>query len=197
MGMNLDSNTINKGMDIVKNFSQMGANLTKDHKPQQPQPPKPDNFNQPHTQTVEVKVGDPSQAPKPVIIEKKPEIREYKVFPDGRELSERECTVREMEIKNDHEYRMRELDWKIRLEEENRKERREREERYEKERERRKERDRRMARAAGVCMVGLGVVAVGAFAYSIYTDSRHPARQRMAIPAPENVAPVQAEGTVA
>ncbi len=193
MGVNLDSNTINKGMEIVKNISQMGANITKEQK-QQPQPQKPDNFNQPHTQTVEVKVNEPNPGQKPMIIEKKPETHVHKVFPESRELNERECSVREMELKNEHEYKMRELDWRIRMEEENRRERKAREE-YERQR---REKDRKTARNIGICMVGAGVVAAGVAAYYLYSDPRGTARRRVALSAPQSVtpAPVPAEGTV-
>lgn len=196
MGININANTINDLAQTTKNVTQIAANLTKQHQEKPQEKPKPDNFNQPHTQTVEVKVGEQGQTQKPVIIKEKPETHVHKVFPDNRELSERECTVRELELKQDHEYRMKELDHRIYQEELARKERKEREERYEKDRERRRERDRKTARKVGIVVGAACVVAAGVTAYCFYTDTWLPSHRRVAIPASEAVTPTPVEGSV-
>ena len=195
MGINLDSNAVNNGIQTMKNLTQVAANLTKEHKPSQ-EKPKQENTNQPHTQTVEVKVGEQGNSPKPIILKEKPETHVHKYFPDNRELSDRECEVRAMELKQEHEYKMRELEHQIMLDEQARLDRKEREERAEKDRERRRERDRRITR--NVC-IGLGaacVVAAGVAAYSLYTDPRSTGGRRLFIPAPAKVTPVPVEGEV-
>ena len=195
MGINLNTNTINNGAETLKNLSKLAANLTTD-KPKQnlPQEKKTENMNQPHTQTVEVKVGEQNPQPKPTIIKEKSETHVHKVFPDQRELNDRECAVRELELKNDHEYKMAELRFRMDTEDQNRKERKEREERYEKERERRREKDRKFARNVCIGMGAVFIVAAGVAIYDSYTHSGRAGCKRVAISAPE--APVTAEGTV-
>lgn len=194
MAINLDTNTLNKGAEIMKNVTQVAANLTRANTPKPQEKPKQENMNQPHTQTVEVKVGDQATgAGKPLILKEKSETHVHKVFPDQRELSDRECEVRTLELKNEHEYKMRELEWRMRTEEEARKERKEREARAEEDRKWRRERDRRFARNAGICVGAVCVITAGAVAYSLYTDSRNARNQRLAIPASEVV---PAEGSV-
>ena len=104
--------------------------------------------------------------------------------------------MRELELKQDHEYRMKELEHRIYLEEQARKERKERDERYEKERERRRERDRKTARKVGIVVGAACVVAAGVAAYCFYTDSRGFTRRRLAVPASEAVTAVPTEGAV-
>ena len=187
---------VNEVINTAKNVSQIAANLTKQH--EKPQEKKEENFNQPHTQTVEVKVGEQNPASvKPMIIkEKQPVVHEHKVFPDNRELSQRECEVRELEVKQDHEYRMKALDYRMQMEEQARRDRKEREEKYEKERERRRERDRRVARTCGIVVGTACLCAVGYVAYSLYTDYHNPANRRVAISSTEAVNAVPAEGSV-
>ena len=193
MSMNLDPNLINKSVETMKNISKVAANLT-DNKPQKPAEQKPDQMNQPHTQTVEVKVGETAPQQKPTIIKEKSETHVHKVFPDQRELSDRECAVRELELKFDHELKMREQAFREDVEIQNRKDRREREEYERKERERRRERERRATRNACICIGAMGLVAVGCIAYDFYTGSRNAPRIKLALRS-EN--PVEAEGTVA
>ncbi len=195
MGINLDSNAVNNGIQTMKNLTQVAANLTKEHKPQQ-EKPKQENTNQPHTQTVEVKVGEQTPASKPIIVKEKPETHVHKYFPDNRELSDRECGVREMELKQEHEYKMRELDHRIMLDAQARQDRKEREERAEKDRERRRERDRRAMRNICIGVGAVCVVAAGVAAYNLYTDSRGTGGRRLFIPASHKVTPIQAEGEV-
>ena len=96
----------------------------------------------------------------------------------------------------DDAYRTKELEWRIRLEEEARRDRKEREEREAKERERRQEKARKSRRRAAIAMGAVGVVTVGALAYCLYTDSRNPGGKRLFIPAPNTAAPISAEGEV-
>ena len=199
MGIQIDSNTISNGVQMAKNLTQVAANLTKGNPKPPQEKPKQETTNQPHTQTVEVKVGDQGGTQKPVIIKEKPETHVHKHFPDNRELSDRECAVRELELKMDDAYRTKELEWRIRLEEEARRDRKEREEREAKERERRQEKARKSRRRAAIAMGAVGVVTVGALAYCLYTDSRNPGGKRLFIPAPKvtiTAAPISAEGEV-
>ena len=178
--MSINGNTINNLAETAKNVSKLASNLT-DNKPK-PQPEKKtENLNQPHTQTVEVKVGEQAPASKPTIIKEKSETHVHKVFPDNRELSEKECAVRELELKQDHEYKMEELKFRIAMEEEYRKERREREEYERKERERRREKDRKAARNACIFLGAVGVAAAGFIAYDFYSNSRGAQGRRMAL----------------
>ena len=192
MGININSNAINDGAQTLKNLSQVAANLTKPQ-PKPQEKPKQENFNQPHTQTMELKIGDMAPQPKPLVLKEKSETHVHKYFPENRELSERECQVRELELKNEHEYKMRQLDDTIRAGEEYRKDRKEKEELERKERE---EARRRGRRNAAIFMGALGVAAVGGVAYYLYTSSRNPANQRVAIPSAETVTMVPGEGTV-
>ena len=193
MGINLDANVITKGMETVNNLTKVAANLT-DNKQQKPEPQKPDHNNQPHNQTVEVKVGEtnPSQS-KPMVIREKSETHIHKTFPDQRELSARECEVETLRLKNEHELKMKELDFHMNTEAMNRKDRLEREEYERKERERRRERERKTARkiCIGCCIAG--VVAVGFAAYDFYTGSRNPEDRKLFLRASN---PVKTEGTV-
>lgn len=192
--MNINQDTINKGVETVKNLTRVAANLT-DNKPKNPQPEKKtENMNQPHTQTVEVKVGEQNPAVKPTIIKEKSETHVHKVFPDQRELSERECQVRELELRNEHELKMAELNFRIRQEEQNRNDRREREEHDRKERERRREKERRYSRNICIGMGVLGLAAVGCYAFDLYTNSRGVKNHRAALP--EQPAAIQGSGTV-
>lgn len=194
MGININSNAINDGAQTLKNLSQVAANLTKpQQKPQEK--PKQENFNQPHTQTMELKIGDMAPQPKPLVLKEKSETHVHKYFPENRELSERECQVRELELRNEHEYKMKQLDDMIRAGEEYRKDRKEKEELERRERE---ETRRRGRRNAAIFMGALGVAAVGAVGYYLYTSSRNPANRGMALPATGEAVntPVQAEGTV-
>lgn len=197
MGLNVDSQTINNGIEIVKNLSKVAAAAGggKQNNQQPKQEKKQETTNQPHNQTVEVKVGDPGNANRPMILKEKSETHVHKVFPDSRELSQNECAVRELELKNEHEYKMAELHFRMDCEVNARKERKEREERAEKERKERRERDRKFRRNACICMGAVGVVALGFAAYDLYTGSRNSGGSKLVISAPESKV-IPAEGTV-
>lgn len=182
MGISIDQSTINNGMETMKNLTKLAANVTNPKPPHQPQEKKQENMNQPHTQTVEVKVGEQTPASKPTIIKEKSETHVHKVFPDQRELSERECAVRELELKNEHEFKMKELEFRMIQEEQNRKERREREEYDRKERERRREREKRFSRNMCIGLGVAGAVALGCAALDLYTNSGHFKSGRLALP---------------
>ena len=184
MGVNINSNTFNNLAETAKNVSRIANNLTE--KPKQNQPEKKtENMNQPHTQTVEVKVGEQNPVQKPTIIKEKSETHVHKVFPDNRPLSDEECAVRELELKQDHEYKMKELEYRMAIEEQNRKDRKEREENERKERERRREKDRRFARNTCIIMGAVGAVALGFAAYDFYTGSRGAQSRKLALREPK------------
>lgn len=190
MSITLNQDALNKGLEAAKNLTRVAANLT-DNKPKPQQPEKKtENMNQPHTQTVEVKVGEQTPTSKPTIIKEKSETHVHKVFPDQRELSERECQVRELELRNEHELKMAELKFRVQQDEY----RREREEHERKERERRRERQQRHSRNFCIGMGVLGLAAVGCYAFDLYSNSRGLKSRRVALP--QQSGTVQGEGTV-
>lgn len=200
--MSINANVITDGVQTVKNLSQVAANLTKPApKPQQPQEKKSETTNQPHTQTVEVKVGEQSPNPKPVIVKEKSETHVHHHFPENRELSDRECAVRELELKQNFELETKRLDMRSYEAELDRRDRKEREEREEKDRQRRREDARRRNRRAAVVAGIVGVAGLAAIGYYIYTDSRNPGSARLSIswgngkntPAEQ---PIKAKGSV-
>ena len=69
--MTMDSDFINKGMETMSNLSKLAANVTS--KNTAPKEEKKEDMNQPHNQTVEVKVGDPGENRKPMILKEKNE----------------------------------------------------------------------------------------------------------------------------
>ncbi len=172
MNVNLDQNTANKVAETAKNVSRIVANLTDKPAPK-PAEKKQENMNQPHTQTVEVKVGGDAAgnaSQKPTVIHEKKETHVHKTYPDQRALTEAECAVETLRIKNEHELRMREMDFRVMVEEYSRKDRKEREEYERKERERRRERERRFTRYA---CIGLGVAGAAAIGYAAYDFCTH------------------------
>lgn len=191
--MNMDSDFLGKVMDTVNNTSKLAVNLTAKTGNPKPEEKKEENMNQPHNQTVEVKVGDQGENRKPIILKEKNETHVHHVFPENRELSANECEVRKMELEYQHERDMLELKSRIQMEEELRAERREHEEYARKEREIRRERDRKFARRLGICTGVIAVGCIGYTAYCIYTDSRRTQNNRVAL---GEQAAVTAEGTV-
>jgi hypothetical protein len=213
--MNMDANVFGKALDAVNTMGKVAANLTENKKQSAPQnnPPKQDktNTNQPHTQTVEVKVGDPDRKEKPVVVHEKNETHVHKAYPDGRALSKDECEVEKIRINTAHENNKEEREYQLTLERERRAERREREEYERGERERRlaekKKSDRRFWTIFGIfaaaSMVGIG--------YCLYTDYRTSRAAGLPVPEPKiSVSvtkqtspvktrpskPIKAEGTV-
>lgn len=191
----MDANTIGKGLELVNNMSKLAANLSSDRKPQEKKPFKED-FNQPHNQTVEVKVGSEQQQ-KPVIVHEKKETHIHKPFPEGRSLTTEECEVEKMRIQTEVEDKKAEREYRMWLEEQNRKERKEREEYVRRERERRRQEDKKFVKRLGIAAGICTAIGVGLYAYNCYTGSRNFAGSRLAIPAPQPVnTTIDAEGTV-
>lgn len=186
MSINLDANTIKNGAETLKNVSRIAANLTNPAQ-NHPQEKKLENMNQPHTQTVEVKVGDTNPQQKPQVVHEKKETHIHKAFPDQRELTERECQVKELELRNEHEYRMQELKFRMLIDEQDRRDRKEREER-------RRAQERRFARNMGIGFTVAGIVAVGCIAADFYTNTWLPKHGGMALPAQQ--VEISGEGTV-
>ncbi len=204
MNVTVDGNTLAKGIETVANLSKIASNLTENHKPQPPKPAlperKPDTTNQPHTQTVEVKIGDPGNQnqQKPPREKPQPVIPPTKMFPDGRELSERECDVAKIQIANDQEYRMAEMKYRMAAEERNREERREREEYERKERERKREEEKRRNKRRFILGGFMAAAFVGLTGYACYTDYRNSQNAKLSLPASKNVKskPIKVEGSV-
>ena len=208
----MDVNVFGKALDAVNTVGKVAENLTSNKKQQAQNPPQPkpekSNTNQPHTQTVEVKVGDPDRKEKPVVVHEKNETHVHKAYPDGRALSKDECEVEKIRINTAFENNKEEREYQLTLERERRAERREREEYERNERDRRnaerKKSDRRFWTVMGI-FTAAAVVGIG---YCVYTDYRASRAAGLPVPEPKiSVSvtkpsksnpqkPIKAEGTV-
>lgn len=193
---NVDTNMIGNGIEMLNNVSKFAANMSTPKNQEKKSYKEGDNLNQPHNQTVEVKLGN-DQPNKPVVVHEKKETHIHKPFPEGRELSERECEVEKLRLQLEYDAKKDNLAYRVQMEEARRKERREADEYARKERERRHEENRKATRklwiAAGVGFAGL----VGLAAYNIYTSSRVPGGSGFSIQQPQTgVNAIPAEGTV-
>ena len=183
--MNMDQNFINNGMEILKNTTTLAAKVATAGNNGNQQQKKPDNLNQAHNQTVEVKLGEPSaDYHKPIVLHEKKETHIHKPFPEGRALSDQECEIEKLRLENEHELKMKELNFRIQQEDYARIERKEREDRERKEREARRERERKFNRRLGIGFAAIGVVGLGAIGWDLYTNSRRNAGGRMALREP-------------
>lgn len=192
MNVKLDENVFSKGLETLANATRIASNLT-EGKPKEPEKP----MNQPHNQTVEVKVGgENTEAKKPVILKEKHETHIHKPFPDGRALTAEECAIEKLRIEKEYEEKQAEREYRIWLEEENRKERREREAREREEAERRRAEDRKFYKRLGIITGILGAAGLGYAGYCRYTDSRNAAGGRMAVSAPEAIRLTDGDGTI-
>lgn len=176
MSANINTEVISKAFDTVNTLGKIAANVTAPGKSQpnnnQPKPEK-SNTNQPHTQTVEVKVGNPDQKEKPVVVHEKKETHVHHTYPDQRALTKDECEVEKMRIAAAQENAREERAYNLELEERARRERRERLEHERREEERRREERRKSSnrcRILGYSLLGAGLVGLG---YCIYTDYRN------------------------
>lgn len=198
---NIDMNMLSKGVETVMNISKVASNLSekKTVVTEEPRYLKEGDTatNQPHTQTVEVKVGEAvSQPAKPYVLKEKHETHIHKAFPEGRELSERECEVEKLRLEYEQEFRLKELNHRIEQETIERNERREREEYARKELERRREENRRFSRNATIVAGIFGTALLGGLGYSIYRDSRNDRISRYSLPKPAGAVTLNGEGTV-
>ena len=197
--MNMDTDFIGKVMDTVSNTSKLAANLSEKTKaPKQQVEQSSSENNQPHNQTVEVKVGETDQK-RPMILKEKKETHIHKVFPDNRELNERECEIEKIRLTNEHELKMKELEFRIEQEQALRAERREREEYARREYERKREKEEKFNHRMGIGLGCLGLAGFGYAAYTLYTDSRRAKGHRVALGKPGSAqvnASVEVEGTV-
>ena len=188
--MSMDTNGLQKVVELGLNASKVAANLSevakqRDKNPQPNNPPKKESTNQPHNQTVEVKVGEltgNNQMPK--IIKEKTEEHIHKHYPDNREMSKDECELEKYRI--EMEFKEKEADRQFRalMAKYDRDERREREEYARKQDELRKQeakKQRRTNRIIGGVLVGLGLGLTG---YCVYTDIRANRGDGLALQAP-------------
>lgn len=196
--MGMDTEFVGKCLDMANNVSKLANTVANKKETKQMEKQEEQAMSNPHNQTVEVKVGNPDEAKKPIIVKEKTEQHIHKVFPDNRELTENECEIEKLRLENEHELKMKELEFRIQQEEENRRERREREEYARRERERRQESDKKFFRRMGIG-IGVGAVAlVGLAAYDIYTDPRRVKGNGIHLRIGKGVTeqPVQADGEV-
>jgi hypothetical protein len=195
MAVPIDATVFGKALDTVNTVGKIAANLTDPKKSsgnnqnQNSNPPRKEstNTNQPHTQTVEVKVGNPDQPKeKPVVVHEKKETHIHKPYPDGRSLTKEECEVEKLRIQVAQQNLREEREYNLEIEERARKERKEKLEYERLEADRRREerkRQNRRARIVGYTLCGAGLVAAGYLLYSDYRDSR---AARLSVPAPQN-----------
>jgi len=186
---------IQKGIETLANLSKLAANVT-DAKSaaKQTTEPKQDISSQPHTQTVEVKVGS-EQDKKPTVIREKPETHVHNYFPENRELSERECQVREMQLKFEAEEKDKAREFELKKFELELKERERLEARADRFREEQKEENKKFWKRF---LIGVGAVAgigVGCACIDRYTSSWSSSSSRLGISAPTQVN-IPVEGSV-
>ena len=201
----MDSNGLQKVVDLGLNVSKVAANLSetakRDKSPKQENHPQKETTNQPHNQTVEVKVGgdlgNPNQQPK--IVKEKSETHIHKHFPDNRELSEKECELEKYRLELEYKDKQAERDYRMIIENNRRREQKERDEYAHKQEELRRERQAKSSKTRkiiGGILFGLGVGLAG---YSVYSDIRSNRSAGLALPTQEKAAPkklIKAEGTV-
>lgn len=192
--MNIDVDLIGKSMDTVNNGLKI-ANLLASKQTEKAAEKGDETTFSPHSQTVEVKVGDP-ESKKPMVLKEKTENNTYHIFPEGRELSEKECDALKTTVDREHEYRMRVLEFRIRQDEQDREERRERIEYERREAARRREDDRKFARKLGIGLGCAAVAGLGFAAFDFYSNSRHSAGGRVAAGGTAGVNHIPAEGSV-
>ena len=190
----MDSRDIQKGVETLANLSKLAANISTPKQPQNPPQDKKtykggDSTNQPHTQTVEVKLGDQSgENKKPIIVKEKTETHIHKHYPDNRALSPEECEVEKLRINMEYAEKDKERAHQILMDDRAAKERERQEElekiRAEKEREERAEREEKRRKREkrlliyGAIVGGIGLVGTG---YYLYTDSRRSRNLEMAL----------------
>lgn len=107
MDTNINGNVIQKSLETVANVTKMAANLSESKKNDQKRENRSEyrggnTTQQPHTQTVEVKVGGDTGNQKPQVIEKRPETHIHKHFPDNRALTEDECKLEKFRIEMEY-----------------------------------------------------------------------------------------------
>ena len=131
-----------------------------------------------------------------MVVHEKKETHIHKPFPDGRELSARECEVEMKRIELEYQAKKDNIEYLAQQEELRRKERREADELARKERERRREENRKANRR--LLIFGGAVVAglLGISAYCVYTDSRTPRTYGLPVPEQKKVNAIEAEGSV-
>lgn len=182
--MNMDQNFINNSMETVKNISKLAANVSGNSGNNGQQQKRSDNLNQAHNQTVEVKLGEPAEYTKPLVLHEKKETHIHKPFPEGRALSDQECEIEKLRLENEHELKMKELNFRIAQEEYAREDRREREARERKDKEARRERERKFNRRLGIGLAAVGVVGLGCIGWDLYTNSRRNTGNKLGIREP-------------
>ena len=177
--MNIDPSVFNKSLETINTAGKIVANLTDPKRPQsQPNNPPPkggdkSSNNQPHTQTVEVKVGDPENRNKPMVIHEKKEEHIHKTYPDDRAMSKEECEVEKLRIQTAHENAKEDREFRLQMDERDRKERRERDEYERRRREEAAAAKKKSDRRFWICASLFGAAFLGATGYFIYDDYRN------------------------
>ena len=197
MANTVDATVLMKGLETMSNVSKIAANLSDKPRGDKKTYNEGDSTNQPHNQTVEVKVGDQGER-KPVVVHEKKETHIHKPFPDSRSLTTEECEVEKLRIEKEALAKQAELDYRKWHAEFEQAERKEREAYARKERERKHEEDKKFFRRFLIGAGIIGAASVVYIGYDIYTSSRNSSSRRLGIPAPQSSlsASIEAEGTV-
>ena len=203
----MDTNGLQKVMDLSLSAAKTAANLSemakrdKAQKQQQDNGPKKESTNQPHNQTVEVKVGELGQGGNtaPKIIREKTEQHIHKHFPENREMSKDECDLERYRLELDYKDREAERNFRLLMEQNRRNDQKERDEyahKLDAERKAEIQKTRKRNRIIGGILVGCGLGIAG---YCLYSDFRNNQCSGLAIPAPKppkKMTPLKGEGSV-
>ena len=199
MSVTMNGHDLQKGIETVANLTKLAANITdpnKQPKPQKQTTQKAESTNQPHTQTVEVKVGDQGEGKKPVIVKEKTETHIHKHFPDNRSLTDAEVELEKYRLDLEYAEKDKERAERMELEQYARKEREKLEEKAREAAEKRAEQNektRKRLLILGSVMAGIGLVGTG---YYLYTDSRRNRGARLALPAQKTYPELNIPGAV-
>jgi len=201
----VDGNMLQKGLETMANVTKIASNVTEKKKNEWKEPRNENNnfrggntTQQPHNQTVEVKVeaGNKDVAPE----KQKPETHIHKVFPDNRPLTPEECKLEELWIKLEQQNKEEDRKYRMMVEE---RAYRDRKEQLEYERKEREEEKKQMAKRRKVCYIiggSIGVALLVLIAADWYSSDRNSQAGRnsvQSLPAStESNVNIQAEGSV-
>lgn len=185
---------MNKVMDTLSDATKLAANLSEKKDSQRISDDSNSAVQNPNQQ-VQIHIGDQEGKKKeePVIIHEKPETHIHKEFPDERALTPDECSLSLQKAKMEHEFKLREMEYRRQKEEIERRDRLAKEEQDRKDREERRIRNEKRNKIRGAVAAVLGVLAAAGLGYALYSDSHMPRQYRL--DSTENPT-IPAEGTV-
>lgn len=198
MSGKIDSSAIMNVLETSANVSKIISHMTTEKKAEEKKennPTETNSTNQPHTQMVEVKVGNDSEKDKqPVILKEKHETHVHKPYPEGRALSKDECEVEKLRITTAQAEAREAREYNLVMEERARKERKERDDYARQENERRREERRKRERRGLIYGSIFAASCLGIAGYCLYTDYRSSRAAGLSVQKPAKV--IKAEGSV-